>query len=142
MTNPESQLLDRPRAIIAEDFILIQENIRKAIQQHCEIVAAVEDGASALAAVDTYSPDLLLMDVSLPDLSGFAVLEQLVRTGAPVRVILVTAHGDRNYVKRAFEIGARGYVLKGKIWTDLPAAIREVARGGTYRSPLLESTVP
>lgn len=118
--------------------MLIQENIRKLLQQHCEILATVEDGASALAAVRTHSPDLLLLDFSLPDMSGIAVLEQVVRMDAPVKVILVTAHGDRSYVQRAFEAGAKGYVLKGRIWTDLPAAIREVMRGRTYKSPLLD----
>lgn len=134
---PESAA--RPRVIIAEDFVLIQENIRRALQQHCHIVATVEDGASALAAIESHSPDVLLLDVSLPDMSGFAVVEQLTRTNAPVKVILVTAYADRAYVERAFEVGARGYVLKGRMWTDLPDAVREVARGGTYKSPLLEN---
>jgi DNA-binding NarL/FixJ family response regulator len=128
---------DRPRVIIAEDFVLIQENIRKTLQQHCQILATVEDGASALATVEQHSPDVLLLDVSLPDMSGFAVLEQLARRNAPVRVIVLTAHADRTYVERAFEVGAKGYVLKGRMWTDLPAAIREVTMGGMYKSPLL-----
>lgn len=133
-----AELSDRPRVVIAEDFVLIQQNIRSALQKRCDVVATVEDGASALAAVNTHSPDVLLLDVSLPDMSGFAVLEQLARTNAPVRVILVTAHGDRTYVDRAFEVGAKGYVLKGRMWTDLPAAIREVISGRTYKSPLLD----
>ena len=128
---------DCPRVIIAEDFVLIQENIRRALQQHCHILAMVEDGASALAAVASHSPDVLLLDISLPDMSGFAVLEQLASANAPVSVILVTAHADRTYVERAFEVGAKGYVLKGRMWTDLPAAVREVTMGGMYKSPLL-----
>lgn len=134
-----AELSDRPRVVIAEDFVLIQQNIRSALQKRCDVVATVEDGASALAAVESHSPDVLLLDVSLPDMSGFAVLEQLARTNASVRVILVTAHADRTYVERAFEVGARGYVLKGRMWTDLPAAIREVTTGGTYKSPLLDT---
>jgi len=127
----------RPRVIIAEDFVLIQENIRKTLQRHCEIIATVEDGQSALQAVATHAPDVLLLDVSLPDMSGFAVLEELKRLNAGVGVIVVTAHADRDYVRRAFEIGAKGYVLKGKMWSELPAAVREVANGGTYKSPLV-----
>ena len=112
--------------------------MRKVLQQDCEILATVEDGASALAAVRTHSPDVLLLDVSLPDMSGIAVLEQVVRTDEPVKVIVVTDHGDRSYVQRAFESGAKVYVLKGRMWTDLPEAIRQVTMGRTYRSPLLE----
>ena len=55
----------RPRVVIAEDFVLIQENIRRALPPDCEVIAAVEDGAAAL------QPDILLLDVSLPDMSGF-----------------------------------------------------------------------
>ena len=107
------------------------------VQQHCEVVAAVEDGASALAAVETHSPDVLLLDVSLPGISGFDVLDQLMKTNSRTAVILLTAHGERALIDRAFELGAKGYVLKGKMLTDLPAAIREVTNGGTYISPLL-----
>ena len=128
----------RPRVIIAEDFVLIQENIRKALQERCAVIATVEDGASALMAVSTHVPDILLLDVSLPDMSGFTVLEQLVKSGSSVCVILLTAYAEREYVERAFELGAKGYVLKGKMWTDLPAAIRQVTSGATYKSPLLD----
>ena len=127
-----------PRVIIAEDFVLIQENIRKAVQDRCAVIATVEDGASALSAVSTHSPDVLLLDVSLPDMSGFTVLEQLLKSGSSVCVILLTAYADRAYVERAFELGAKGYVLKGKMWIDLPPAIRQVTSGGTYKSPLLD----
>jgi DNA-binding NarL/FixJ family response regulator len=123
--------------VIAEDFVLIQRNIRRVIEADCEIVGEVEDGEAALRAVADDAPDILLLDVSLPDMSGFAVAEQLKAANSPVKIIIVSAHGDRNYIERAFQLGAKGYILKGKIWTDLPAAIREVSSGGSYRSPLI-----
>jgi DNA-binding NarL/FixJ family response regulator len=126
-----------PRVVIAEDFVLIQENIRTVIQPHCEIVATVEDGLAALNAVSTLAPDILLLDVSLPGMSGFAVAEKLISAKSRVSVIFVSAYGDRDYVDRAFEIGAKGYILKGTMWSELPAAIREISKGGHYRSPLI-----
>lgn len=117
--------------------MLIQENIRTVIQSHCDIVATVEDGETALEAVAMHAPDILLLDVSLPGMSGFAVAEKLTGEKSAVHVIFVSAHGDRDFVERAFEIGAKGYILKGTMWTELPAAIREVTDGGAYRSPLL-----
>jgi two-component system, NarL family, nitrate/nitrite response regulator NarL len=128
----------RPRVVIAEDYVLIQENIRKAIERDCDIVASVEDGEAALEAVVAHAPDILLLDISLPGVNGFAIAQKLKAMQARVKVIFVTAHGDRAYVERAFELGAAGYVLKGKMWTDLPAAIRAVAGGGSYRSPLIQ----
>jgi len=124
--------------VIAEDFVLIQENIRRAVERDCDIVASVEDGEAALEAVATHAADILLLDVSLPGLSGFAVAEKLKGMQACVKVIFVTAHADRAHVERAFELGAAGYVLKGKMWTELPAAIRTVAGGGSYRSQLIQ----
>ena len=131
-----SEEAKRPRIVIAEDFVLIQENLRRALPPDCEIIAAVEDGASALEVVAAQNPDILLLDVSLPDMSGFALAEKLSSANSPVRIIFVTAHSDRTYVERAFEIGAKGYVLKGSMRTELPTAIREIMAGGVYRSPL------
>lgn len=145
MTSSESQISDgvaeepkrRPRVVIAEDYILIQENIRRALPPECEIIATVEQGAAVLETVAAQHPDILLLDVSLPDMSGFAVAEKLLRANSPVKVIFLTAYADRSYVERAFEIGAKGYLLKGKMWTELPEAIREVLAGGLYRSPFV-----
>lgn len=127
----------RTSVIIAEDVVLIQENIRRALPDDCEVVATVEHGAAALEAVAALQPDILLLDVSLPDMSGFRVAEGLAGTNSPVKVIFLTAYADRAYVERAFEIGVKGYLLKGKMWTELPEAIRAVLAGGVYQSPLI-----
>lgn len=128
---------NRPRVVIAEDFVLIQENIRLLLKSECDVVAAVEDGESALSAVMNHEPDVLLVDVSLPGMSGFAVTQRLNELRSPVKVVFVTAHRDRNYAERAFEIGAKGYVIKSAMRSELPAAIRAVMGGRVYRSPLL-----
>lgn len=127
----------RPRTVIAEDFVLIQETIRNVIEPYCDVVAAVEDGEAAWYAVDTLAAELLLLDISLRGMNGFAVAEKLNQAHSPVKVIFVTAHGDRGYIERAFELGAKGYVLKGAMRSDLPSAITEVASGRLYRSPLI-----
>ena len=128
---------NRPRIVIAEDFVLIQENIRLLLRSECDVVAAVEDGESALMAVTNHEPDILLVDVSLPGMSGFAVTQRLNELGSPVKVVFVTAHRDRHYADRAFEVGAKGYVIKSAMRSELPAAIRAVMSGELYTSPLL-----
>jgi two-component system response regulator DesR len=122
--------------VIAEDYVLIQEHMRQVLLPECDVVAAVEDGDAALAAVAAHAPDILVLDVSLPGLNGFAVAEKLQRSQPDVKVIFVTAHSDRDYVERAFEIGVKGYVLKRAMGAELPAAIRQVFAGSRYRSPL------
>jgi DNA-binding NarL/FixJ family response regulator len=123
--------------VIAEDFVLIQENIRALLEDEFDVVAAVEDGQSALEAVANGHPDVLLVDISLPVLTGLKVAEKLRESDSQVRVMFVTAHRDREYVQRAFETGAKGYVLKGSIATELVPAVRAVLAGGVYRSPSL-----
>jgi DNA-binding NarL/FixJ family response regulator len=127
----------RPRVLIVEDFVLIQESIRMVLQRDCDVVAAAEDGKSAIAAVAALHPDIVTLDVSLPDQSGFAVAEQLNREQSPVKVIFITAYPDRAYAQRAFEIGAKAYLLKTAMHTELPAAVRAVMNGGRYESPLI-----
>ena len=134
---PQIPPVTRPRVVIAEDFVLIQQNIRRVIEPDCEVVVEVEDGEGALRAVAVHAPDILLLDISLPDMSGFAVAERLNAGNSPVKIIFISAHGDRSYIDRAFQLGAKGYILKGRMWTDLPAAIREVSSGGAYPSPLI-----
>src|ERR1700761_6605489 len=125
----------RPRIIIAEDFVLIQEAIRGLVEVECDVVAAVEDGREAINAVATHRPDILLIDVSLPRANGFTVTEKVLGQSLDVKILFVSAHGEKSYVKRAFELGAKGYLLKSSIRAELLPAIREVMDGGLYRSP-------
>ena len=128
---------ERPRVVIAEDWVVIQEHIKSLLILECEVVATVEDAESALAAIRDHQPDILLTDVSLPDMSGFAVTQKLSAIGSPVKVIFLTAHNDKLYAERAFEIGARGYVLKAGMSSELNIAVRAVMEGGVYRSEML-----
>jgi DNA-binding NarL/FixJ family response regulator len=131
----------RPRVVIAEDFVLIQEMIRDLLEPECEVVAMVEDGNAAIASVAAQQPQILLVDASLPIMSGFAVAEALARTHPQISIMFVTAHADPNYVERAFEIGARAYLLKGSIQLELLPAVRQVLAGGIYRSAMLTREV-
>lgn len=130
--------MDRPRAVIAEDHVLIQERIRDIVERRCSVVAMVEDGPAALQAVADHQPDLLLLDLSLPRLNGIKVAEHLLSRGTSSRIIFVTAHDEPAYVRRAFEIGASGYVMKGSMLTDLLPAIRSALNDERYLSEILE----
>src|SRR5947209_11495331 len=126
-----------PRVVIAEDYVLIQETMRAILEPECEVVAALEDGRAALDAVAELRPDVLLVDASLPVMSGFAVAERVTRTYPEVKVIFVTGHADPAYVKRAFEVGAKAYLMKGSIHVELLTAVHEVMAGNRYQSAIL-----
>ncbi len=127
----------RPRVVICDDSVLIQEALRAELESECDVVGLEEDGASAIKTVEAKQPDILLVDVSLPDVNGFVLTGKVLGQNPQVRVIFVSAHGDPAYAARAFEIGASGYVLKGSMRTELLAAVRTVMAGGQFRSALI-----
>lgn len=129
--------MERPRVVIAEDYVLIQEMIRDLLETEFDVVAAVEDGSAALNAVEEHRPDILLVDASLPVLSGFALTERVALAYPETSIIFVTAHSDPAYVDRAFELGAKAYLLKGSLHIELLPAIREVLAHRTYKSAVL-----
>jgi len=127
----------RPSVVIAEDFVLLQEEIRRVLEPEFDVIAAVEDGRAALETIVAQRPDVLLVDVSLPGLGGFMLAEKVRKSNPDTKIIFVTAHADPNYIARALELGARGWVLKGSIRAELRSAIRTALDGGFYRSTLL-----
>jgi DNA-binding NarL/FixJ family response regulator len=129
--------MSRRRVVLAEDYVLIQEAIRDLLEPEYEVVAAVEDGVAAYEAVATYCPELFLVDVSLPLRNGFAVAEDSLRLNPDLNVVFITAHAEPAYVARAFELGAKAYLLKSSLRLELLPAIRRVLSGGTYRSAML-----
>jgi DNA-binding NarL/FixJ family response regulator len=126
--------MTRPRVVIAEDHVLVRDVIRDVLRSECDVLAVVEDGGAALEAVAEHHPDFLLLDISMPVLNGMAVARRVHKASPGVNIVFVTAQGDPAYVEAAFEAGARGYVVKGALLTELPAAIHEIQAGREYRS--------
>ena len=126
-----------PKAVLAEDHLLIREAIRLELRREVEVVATVQDGAAALEAVAQYQPDVLLLDVSLPKVNGIAVAQRAKQSWPDLKILFVTAQSDRTYVEEAFRSGASGYLLKGAIGSELREAVREVLAGRLYRSAVL-----
>ena len=131
-----------PRAVIAEDHILIQEALRLQLEGLVNVVATVEDGQAALEAVTQHRPEILFLDLSLPQLNGFAVAKRAKQSWPDLKLCFVTAQSDRSYIEEAFRLGARGYVLKGAITAELERAVGQVLAGKCYCSPLLARSMP
>ncbi len=129
--------VDKPTALIAEDEILIREGwLCPAVAPLCRIVAAVGDGNEAVLAAEEHKPDLALLDISLPTLNGIQTAQRILKNQPQTRIIFVSNYTDSAYVNEAFRLGARGYVLKSRILTDLPQAIQSVLAGQNYQSAL------
>jgi DNA-binding NarL/FixJ family response regulator len=127
--------LNRPRIVIAEDHPSTQEVLRQMLAPGYDIVAVVGDGEAAVQAAESQQPDVLLLDISLPFLSGIAVARRVKRDFPEMRIVFVTAHAERAYQREAFRAGANGYVVKRALVAELAPSLEAALNGQTYRSP-------
>ena len=125
------------RIVIADDHHLVREGIRQVLQtgDEFEVVGQASNGAEALRLVDALAPDVLVLDVSMPDQSGIEVTAVLRDRGSSVRVLILSVHDHPQYVIEAVRAGARGYLRKDTEPAELRRAIRSVASGESFFSP-------
>lgn len=125
------------RVLIADDHGLVRAGIRALLekQSKMEVVDEARNGREALALATRHRPDVVLMDISMPELNGLEVVRQLARDIPQVRCIILSMHADEEHVWQALKAGAAGYLVKGGSLAELELAITSVAQGETYLSP-------
>lgn len=129
--------MSRPRVLLADDHRTVAEGIKRLLEEEFELVGVVEDGLQLVAAAQRLRPDVIVADITMPQLNGIDALAQLKRHDREIRVVFLTMHNDAAYARRALEAGARGYVLKHSAHTELLLAVRAVLDGKTFISPTL-----
>lgn len=122
---------------IVEDHRLVLDGLRKLIETECEVLGTAATGREAIALAGEVSPDVMLMDIALPQLNGLDAARQIKRANPNIRVIFVTVQMNRDYVREAFEAGASGYVLKQAASSELLNAIQEVHSGRFFLSNMI-----
>ena len=127
----------RPRLLLVDDHPLILAGLRTDLGTDYEIVGLLCTGAEVLGECRRLEPDAVLLDLSLPDRSGFEVVRDLRTAGLTTRILLVSMHNDRPTAEAALQTGADGYVSKDAPVTELRHALAEVLAGRCYLSPLL-----
>lgn len=135
--------MNKLHIFLVDDHAALREGLRLLIdaQPDMEVTGQAGDGRSALQKITDCTPDIVVMDVTMPDLNGAQTTERLKERCPAVRVLALTRHGDQGYMRRMFEAGASGYVLKRAAVEELVVAIRTVAAGGTYVDPSLAHLV-
>lgn len=125
------------RIVLADDHAVVRTGLRALIDMPTgpTVVGEVADGSAAVASALELTPDVLVLDVSMPGSGGAEVAERVRQEQPGVRVVALSAHEDREYVQRMLAAGASGYVLKRSAADDLVRAVRTVAAGGTYLDP-------
>ncbi len=120
MADDHKELLDTVESMLASEF---------------EVIGRVQDGQALIDAVDQLKPDVLVVDISMPIVNGIAAVQRLKDSGSQAQVVFLTIHEELDYVRAALATGARGYVVKPRMASDLSLAIKEVHAGRRYLSP-------
>jgi DNA-binding NarL/FixJ family response regulator len=134
LQNMERDIVAHPSLLLADDNPVLLETLTEMLEPTYRVAAALSTGASVLEEVATLSPDLVILDISLGDLTGFEVAKRLKDTECPAKIIFLSVHEDIDFVNAAFELGASGYVFKSRITADLTKAIDTVLNGGQFAS--------
>lgn len=127
--------MNQPRIVIADDSPLVRTMLQELLKSDYAIVASVADGQAAIEAARQLNPELVLLDISMPILSGFEAARQIKRLCPSMLLLFVSEHRERAYTASAFEAGGAGFVMKSKIVSELLPAIRELLAGREYGRP-------
>jgi DNA-binding NarL/FixJ family response regulator len=126
-----------PRVLLADDHPIVIEGLKNLLRGDFEVVGAVQDGRALVEQAAALRPDVIVADISMPQLNGIEAARQIRKTDKNVKILFLTMHPDATYAADAFEAGASGFVLKHSAPSELVTAIREVMNGRTYVTPLI-----
>nr|WP_287412789.1 response regulator transcription factor [Pseudodesulfovibrio sp.] len=131
------------RILIADDHGLVREGLRQHVESQSDfcVVGEAANGEEALSLIEKKQPDLLLLDLSMPNLSGIQVIETALLLKPDIRILIVTAHGSSSFVYSALKAGGHGYLLKTEDSRDVLRAMKCVLEGQSYLSPEITSEV-
>ena len=129
----------KTRILLADDHPIVRDGLRLLIsaQPDLEVVGEAENGRQVLALAKTLCPDIVVMDLSMPQLSGLEATTLLKRSAPDLKVLVLTVHDDESYLQQLVEAGASGYVLKRSAGNELVGALRTVAAGGVFFDRIL-----
>jgi len=135
--------LDPIRVLIVDGHILVRAGIRALLERlpEVEIIAEARDGPEALSLVDVYEPQIVMMELAMPNVNGLEVTKRLAKSHPNVKVIILSIYSDEENVGQALRAGASGYLFKSASMGDLGVAIRSIARGETYLSPQVSKPI-
>ena len=124
----------RPRVLLGDGHQIILDTESQLLTPEFDIVGTVRDGAALLHAADRLNPDVIVLDITMPNLNGLEVARQLKTRDSRAKIVFVSVHADPDLVREALSIGASGYVVKHTMASDLLRAVRSVLEGEQFIS--------
>ena len=125
------------RLLVAEDHQAMREKVVGTLKGEYAIVDVVEDGEQMLNAESKISPDVVVLDISMPVMNGLEAASRLKQRASKAKIVFLTVHDEPEYLEAALATGALGYVIKSRLASDLCLAVREVMAGRRFVSPTL-----
>jgi two-component system response regulator NreC len=127
------------RIVLADDHTIIRSGLRLLLEQQPDfkVVAEAADGRQAVQLVSKHHPDVVILDIGMPQLNGIEATRQIVAQESHPNVVILSMHSDESYVLRALKAGARAYILKNAAEADLIRAVQAVSEGKSFFSPVI-----
>ena len=131
--------MPRITILLADDHTVLRHGLRRILEAEPElhVVGEAGDGRAAVALVEQWHPGVVVMDIGMPLLNGIEATREIVRIDPRVAVLILSMHADVGYLRRSLDAGARGYLLKDAEDLDLVRAVKALAQGGSYFSPVI-----
>jgi DNA-binding NarL/FixJ family response regulator len=128
---------DLIRVVLADDHAVVRAGLKAVLSgaKDIEVVAEAKNGNEAVALAERFKPDILVMDLSMPELDGTGATKQIVEKKLPTRVLVLTMHAEEDYLVPLMEAGAAGYLVKSAADRELVDAVRAIAHGDVYVRP-------
>jgi DNA-binding NarL/FixJ family response regulator len=127
------------RIVLADDHTIIRSGLRLLLEQQPDfkVIAEASDGREAVEQVSRHKPEIAILDIGMPELNGIEATRQILAAEPATQVVILSMHSDEGYVLRALKAGARAYILKNSAEADLIRAVRSVAEGKSFFSPVI-----
>lgn len=131
------------RVFLVDDHEVIREGIKTLLQtqKDIEVIGYAADGRSAVKKIQAHPPDIVIMDIAMPEMDGIEAARQILGCCKNTKVIIFSMHSSREHVTRALQAGVHGYVAKESAGTEIIQALRSVRAGKTFISPMISETV-
>jgi DNA-binding NarL/FixJ family response regulator len=131
------------KVLLADDHKIVRDGLRNLLEKHADIMVAgeAEDGREALQLARKLSPDVIIMDIAMPDLNGIEATRQIVAEFPGIKVVALSMHSDKRFVSEMLKAGASAYLLKDCAFEELITAIRTIMKGKIYLSPGIAGVV-
>lgn len=129
-------MMNTIRVVLADDHVFVRDGIKSLLENEAniEVIAEATDGLEAMSVVETTKPDLLILDIRMPNMTGIEVVEKLRGLKNNVKIVMLSMHESEEYVLKSIKAGADGYLLKGSSKEEFLKAVHTIANGGKYFS--------